>query len=71
MSHRVPALRARPDRRQDASRARTGSLPQALATLRSLEISLAHLAGWTNNATAHDQYRNHPTDALRELGLTR
>lgn len=56
---------------EDASRARTGSLPRALATLRSLAISLAHLAGWTNHAAAHDHYRNHPADALRELGLTR
>ncbi|MGW0880339.1 ISAs1 family transposase [Streptomyces sp. NPDC002671] len=55
---------------EDASRARTGSLPRALATLRSLAISLAHLAGWKNNAAAHDHYRNHPADALRELGLT-
>jgi predicted transposase YbfD/YdcC len=55
---------------EDASRARTGSLPRALATFRSLAISLAHLAGWTNNAAAHDHYRNHPADALRELGLT-
>lgn len=55
---------------EDASRARTSSLPRALATFRSLAISLAHLAGWTNNAAAHDHYRNHPTDALRELGLT-
>lgn len=56
---------------EDASRARTGSLPRALATFRSLAISLAHLAGWTNNAAAHDHYRNHPADALRELNLTR
>ena len=55
---------------EDACRARTGSLPRALATFRSLAISLAHLAGWTNNAAAHDHYRNHPADALRELGLT-
>ena len=55
---------------EDSSRARTGSLPRALATFRSLAISLAHLAGWTNNAAAHDHYRNHPADALRELGLT-
>jgi predicted transposase YbfD/YdcC len=40
---------------EDACRARTGSLPRVLATLRSLAISLAHLAGWTNNAAAHDQ----------------
>ncbi|MBC9725109.1 ISAs1 family transposase [Streptomyces sp. TRM68367] len=49
---------------EDACRAHTGSLPRALATFRSLAISLAHLAGWTNNAAAHDHYRNHPTDAL-------
>ncbi|MGX4694992.1 ISAs1 family transposase [Streptomyces sp. JNUCC 63] len=55
---------------EDACRARTGNLPRALATFRSLAISLAHLAGWTNNAAAHDHYRNHPADALRELGLT-
>ena len=55
---------------EDVSRARTGSLPRTLATFRSLAISLAHLAGWTNNAAAHDHYRNHPADALRELGLT-
>ena len=55
---------------EDACRARTGSLPRALATFRSLAISLAHLAGWTNNAAAHDHYRNQPADALRELGLT-
>ncbi|MET8183197.1 ISAs1 family transposase, partial [Streptomyces sp. NPDC005336] len=55
---------------EDASRARTGSLPRVLATFRSLAISLAHLAGWRNNAAAHDHYRNHPADALRELGLT-
>ncbi|KUO15468.1 hypothetical protein [Streptomyces dysideae] len=56
---------------EDVCRARTGSLPRALATFRSLAISLAHLAGWTNNAAAaHDHYRNHPADALRELGLT-
>lgn len=55
---------------EDASRARTGTLPRALATFRSLAISLAHLAGWRNNAAAHDHYRNHPADALRELGLT-
>lgn len=55
---------------EDASRARTGSLPRALATFRSLAISLAHLAGWKNNAAAHDHYRNRPADALRELGLT-
>jgi len=55
---------------EDACRARTGSLPRALATFRTLAISLAHLAGWTNNAAAHDHYRNHPADALRELGLT-
>ncbi|WP_461092285.1 ISAs1 family transposase, partial [Streptomyces incanus] len=41
---------------EDACRARTGSLPRALATFRSLSISLAHLAGWTNNAAAHDHY---------------
>jgi hypothetical protein len=55
---------------EDACQARTGSLPRALATFRSLAISLAHLAGWTNNTAAHDHYRNHPADALRELGLT-
>lgn len=55
---------------EDASRARTGALPRVLATYRSLAISLAHLAGWTNIAEAHDHYRNHPADALRELGLT-
>lgn len=55
---------------EDACRARTGNLPRTLATLRSLAISLAHLAGWRNNAAAHDHYRNHPADALRELGLT-
>ncbi|EST21523.1 hypothetical protein N566_27420 [Streptomycetaceae bacterium MP113-05] len=55
---------------EDASRARTGSLLRALATFRSLAISLTHLAGWTNNAAAHAHYRNHPADALRELGLT-
>ena len=55
---------------EDACRARTGSLPRALATFHSLAISLAHLAGWRNNAAAHDHYRNHPADALRELGLT-
>lgn len=55
---------------EDASRARTGSLPRALATFRSLAISLAHLAGWRNNAAAHDHYRNHPAAALRELSLT-
>jgi hypothetical protein len=55
---------------EDACRARTGSLPRALATFRSLAISLAHLAGWTNNAAAHDHHRNHPADALRALGLT-
>jgi predicted transposase YbfD/YdcC len=55
---------------EDACRARTGTLPRALATFRSLAISLAHLAGWRNNAAAHDHYRNHPADALRELGLT-
>lgn len=55
---------------EDASRARTGSLHRALATFRSLAISLTHLAGWTNNATAHDHYRYHPADSLRELGLT-
>ncbi|MEU2995471.1 ISAs1 family transposase [Streptomyces griseoincarnatus] len=55
---------------EDACRARTGSLPRALATFRSLAISLVHLAGWRNNAAAHDHYRNHPADALRELGLT-
>lgn len=55
---------------EDACRARTGSLPWALATFRSLAISLAHLAGWRNNAAAHDHYRNHPADALRELSLT-
>ncbi|MET7520761.1 hypothetical protein ABZS88_47215, partial [Streptomyces sp. NPDC005480] len=55
---------------EDASRARTGSLPRALATFRSLAISLAHLAGWKNNAAAHDHYRNRPADALRELCLT-
>ncbi|MEU9454932.1 hypothetical protein [Streptomyces sp. NPDC048277] len=54
---------------EDAGRARAGSLPRALATFRSLAISLAHLAGWKNNAAAHDHY--HPADALRELGLTR
>ncbi|MFF3918317.1 hypothetical protein [Streptomyces sp. NPDC001852] len=37
---------------EDASRARTGSLPRALATFRSLAISLAHLSGWKNNAAA-------------------
>ncbi|MED7828613.1 hypothetical protein [Streptomyces chiangmaiensis] len=60
----------RDDLREDACRACTGSLPWALATFRSLAISLARLAGWTNNAAAHDDYRNHPADALRELGLT-
>ncbi|MCK1823785.1 ISAs1 family transposase [Streptomyces sp. XM83C] len=55
---------------EDTCRARTGSLPRTLATFRSLAISLAHLAGWKNNAAAHDHYRNHPADALRELGLT-
>ncbi|MGV9566221.1 hypothetical protein [Streptomyces sp. NPDC003480] len=55
---------------EDASRARTGSPPRALATFRSLAISLAHLAEWRNNAAAHDHHRNHPADTLRELGLT-
>ncbi|MDT7847878.1 hypothetical protein [Streptomyces justiciae] len=55
---------------EDACRARTGSLPRALTTFRTLAISLAHLAGWTNNAAARDHYRNHPADALRQLGLT-
>ncbi|MFJ1550817.1 hypothetical protein [Streptomyces sp. NPDC088246] len=55
---------------EDACRARTGGLPRVLPTLRSLAISLAHLAEWTNNAAAHDHYRNDPADALHELGLT-
>ncbi|MFJ6088016.1 hypothetical protein ACIQI8_42300 [Streptomyces sp. NPDC092369] len=55
---------------EDACRARTGSLPRALATFRSLAISLVHLAGWRNNGAAHDHHRNHPADAIRELGLT-
>ncbi|MFF3467815.1 hypothetical protein [Streptomyces sp. NPDC002619] len=47
---------------EHACRTRTGNLPRALATFRSLAISPAHLAGWTNNAAAHDHYRNHPAD---------
>ncbi|MFJ4569615.1 hypothetical protein ACIP4U_39415 [Streptomyces caelestis] len=43
---------------------------RALTTFRSLAISLAHLAGRTNKAAAHDHYPNHPADALCELGLT-
>ncbi|MFE6904013.1 hypothetical protein ACFVFJ_45660 [Streptomyces sp. NPDC057717] len=61
--HRGPALCQRRDLRR-------GSLPRALATFRSLAISLTHLAGWTNNTAAHDHFRNHPADALCGLGLT-
>jgi len=56
---------------EDTCRARTGSLPRTLATFHSLAISLAHLAGWKNNAAAQNHYRNHPADALHELGLPR
>jgi predicted transposase YbfD/YdcC len=51
-------------------RARNGTLPLILASLNSLAISLAHLAGWTNIAASHDHYRNHPDQALQPLSLT-
>ncbi|MFJ8232409.1 hypothetical protein ACIQ9E_20975 [Streptomyces sp. NPDC094448] len=53
---------------EDAGRARTGSLPRALAAFRGLAISLASLAGRQNNAAAYGHDRNHPGDALREVG---
>jgi predicted transposase YbfD/YdcC len=55
---------------EDHSHARTATLPRILASLNSLAISLAHLAGWTNIAAAHDHYRNHPDQGLQLLGLT-
>ncbi|NDZ79565.1 hypothetical protein G3I19_13785 [Streptomyces sp. SID10853] len=53
---------------EDACRARTGSLPRALATYRSLVVRLVHLAGRTDSAAAHG-HCTHPADALREPGL--
>ncbi|WP_159058843.1 hypothetical protein [Streptomyces caeruleatus] len=35
-----------------------------------MATTLAQFAGWKNNAAVHDQYRNCPADALRELNLT-
>lgn len=55
---------------EDASRARSGSTPRAMAAFRNLAISLARLAGFKNIARANDHYRDHPADALHLLGLT-
>ncbi|WP_370424392.1 hypothetical protein AB8O64_35580 (plasmid) [Streptomyces sp. QH1-20] len=38
--------------------------PEALAILRNLAISLAHLVGWNNHAEATDHYQSHPEHAL-------
>ncbi|MCZ2526193.1 hypothetical protein [Streptomyces sp. HB2AG] len=54
---------------EGACQARAGSLPRALTTFRSLAFSLAQFADRSNNTAALDHYRNHPADALRELGL--
>ena len=49
---------------EDASRVRTGSAPQVMATLRNTVISLLRLDGWTNIAQA---LRHHARDADRAI----
>jgi hypothetical protein len=52
---------------EDASRARTGSLPHTMASRRNLAISLLRLAGHANIAAARHNGRD-PTRPLAILG---
>lgn len=45
--------------REDASRVRTGTLPQVMATLRNVAIGLHRLAGGTNIAAASRRHAHH------------
>lgn len=54
---------------EDASRVRTGTAPQVMATLRNIAIDLIRQAGWTNTAAATDHYRSRTDHALQLLNL--
>ena len=54
---------------EDASHARTGDFPRAMATLRNLTISALHLAGHTNIAAALRHNARDPTRPLTVLGI--
>jgi predicted transposase YbfD/YdcC len=54
---------------EDRSQIRTGSAPQAFATLRNLAISLFRLKGFTNMAAALRRHSWNPERALSLVGL--
>jgi len=54
---------------EDRSQIRTGSAPQAFATLRNLAISLFRLSGYRNIASALRQHAWNPGRALSLVGL--
>ena len=56
---------------EDRSQVRTGSLPQVMAALRNLAISLMRFAGHANVAAACRYFAAKPREALRLLGLPR
>lgn len=55
---------------EDASTARTGSLPRAMASLRNLAISVFRQDGRTNIAAATRHQARHPGRPLATLGWT-
>ena len=54
---------------EDHSRARTGTAPRAMASLRNLVISALRLAGWTNIAQALRHMARDTTRPLTLLGI--
>lgn len=52
---------------EDRSQVRTGAIPQTMATLRNLSISLMRLTGRTNIAAACRWFAAHPADAATLL----
>ncbi len=66
-SHRVRDVTLK----EDASPVRVGSLPQVIATIRNVSISLMRLAGHENIAAAVRFYAAQPRAALKLLGVAR
>jgi hypothetical protein len=54
---------------EDASRIRTASGPQVMATLRNLAVGLLRLAGHTGIASALRRIARNPARALAFLGI--
>jgi predicted transposase YbfD/YdcC len=66
-SHRVRDVTLK----EDASQVRVGSLPQVIATIRNVSVSLMRLAGHANIAAAVRFYAAQPKAALKLLGIGR